>query len=452
MKLRDRPARMSIPTVLLAGLNTFCASAFQLLVIYRLGVGALSDLYYGVAIVTVVIFTMFLDPLSNVLIPMFVEKRNAEQETAEFFWNSVLIVLGGGAVILFAIYFPIRATFPMLFKSLRWAQPTEVGRIVVAYSTYQILFGALTVKNCYLFAFGRPAAAQSNTLVGWLVSLLLLSTLNIATDVSRIAYCLAAGNAAALLFPTLDRKILAFRGSDFRIHLGTLLKRGGLLTSGSAVFRVESLVDGAAASFSGVGSLTVYQLFSRTLLSVATIINSGYVQPITKHLAEDAAGERWKLLKRQTGASALWASVAGLTCVAPLLPVLIFLHYRPIRALEVYVQIFEGHYAVLLLLLGYLVGSLVWKVYAAGLIVLRREHQFAVVCVTTFLVGVTFKLLGAYAMGLPGLALGTSLYWMLGATCMAAAFWASVGQRQNLSWETRRRVSTENLHEVGSAD
>jgi len=453
LRLPFLQSRMNLLPVSLAGLNTLLSSVFQLLVIYKLGIGRQSDLYYGATVAAAVVYTLFLDPLSNVLIPMFVQKASqGNNERSGLLWNAMLVVFLGGLATLLVIYFPIRLIFPLIFKSLRWATPAEVGKIVIFYSIYQTLFGAITVKNCYLFAFGKPVSAQLNMLVSWIFSLALLIGTNIAGDVSRIAYCLVAGHLAGLLIPNLDRMALTYRKGCFRAHVGTLLRRGGPLASGSAIFKAEALLDGALASLFGAGSLTVYQLFSRMLLSISTVINSGYIQPVTKHLAESAEQGNWNILRRQTAKAATWSSAAGLVCLIPLVPVLFLLHARPIRALEVYVRLFERNYSILLLMLGFLIGAVVWKVYATGLFVLRKERLFAFICVATFLVGAAFKIAGAYGAGLPGLAFGTSLYWLLGAGCMATGFLRSLKARGNSAGSISPALSLDIAPKFESAD
>jgi peptidoglycan biosynthesis protein MviN/MurJ (putative lipid II flippase) len=453
LRLPSLQSRMNLLPVSLAGLNTLLSSVFQLVVIYKLGIGGQSDLYYGATVVTAVVYTLFLDPLSNVLIPMFVQKASqGNNERSDLLWNAMIVVFFGGLAMLLAIYFPIRLIFPLIFKSLRWATPAEVGKVVIFYSIYQTLFGAITVKNCYLFAFGRPVSAQLNMLVSWILSLSLLAGTNIASDVSRIAYCLVAGHLAGLLIPNLDRKALTYRNTHFRDHVGTLIRRGGPLASGSAIFKAEALLDGALASLFGAGSLTVYQLFSRMLLSISTVINSGYIQPVTKHLAESAEHGNWNILRRQTARAATRSSAAGLVCLIPLVPVLFLLHARPIRALEVYVRLFERNYSILLLMLGFLIGAVVWKVYATGLFVLRKERLFAFICIATFLVGAVFKIVGAYGAGLPGLAFGTSLYWLLGAACMTTAFLRSLKARGNAAGSASPALSLEIAPKFESAD
>ena len=434
-------------------MNTALASGFQLLIISRLGVGGLSDLYYAATIVTGFVFTMFLDPLSNVLIPMFVEKAaEGNDRQIDLLWNSMAITLGGGVVILLLIYLPIRQTFPLIFRSLRSENLSDIGKIFIAYSLYMILFGALTVKNCYLFASGRPVAAQTNVLISWIISLIMLNEIAIGSDVARIADCLVLGNVVGLMIPNFGNKTWMYRWGHLGDHCRELLSRGVLLTSGSAIFKAESLLDGVISSFSGIGGLTIYQLFSRMLISVATIVNSGYIQPVTKHLAEAAGQGRWADMRAQAARAALWSSLASLACLAPLLPIVLFLRARPIRALEVCVRIVETDYPILLLMLGLLVGCVVWKVYATGLVVLRRERLFAGICSTTFLVGVAFKVLGAYGGGLAGLGLGTSLYWILGAACMAAGLRKSLREQQGLAWTAPAQPSPTLLPTLGSTD
>src|SRR5438445_144433 len=140
---------MSPLTVSLAGLNALLSSCFQLLAVYKLGIGGQSDLYYAATVATTVVYTLFLDPLSNVLIPLFVQKSSQDiSERSNLLWNAMIVVFLGGTVAFLVIYFPIKFAFPLIFKSLRWVTSAEVGKVVIFYSIYQTLFGAITVKKC----------------------------------------------------------------------------------------------------------------------------------------------------------------------------------------------------------------------------------------------------------------------------------------------------------------
>jgi peptidoglycan biosynthesis protein MviN/MurJ (putative lipid II flippase) len=436
----------------LAGLNTLVAMAFQLSIIYRLNVGAASDLYYAVTIITVVIYSIIFDPVSNVLIPMFVEKASRDRENAALFWNSLAGTLALGCFILLVAYYPLRLVFPLVFKNLAWVDKAQIGRIIVAYSVYQTLFCAVAVKNCFLFATGKPASAQLGMLAGWMLSLFLLWFMDIPSDVSRIAYCLVAGNLLTLVFPNISSWAFVSRKELTPTHLTAVFTRAVPLTSGSVILKTESLLDGALASLCGVGSLTIYQLFSRLLVAVSTIINSGFIQPVTKDLAELAVNERWPRLRWYAARSAVNSSLTSLTLLLPLAPLLAVLHAWPVQSLEPYVRIIEKNIWTLILMLGYLLGSLIWKVYANGLFVLRGERGFARVCLVTFSLGIVLKVIGTFTFRLPGLALGTSLYWLLAAVAMATTFLKMLRHSATPAPELDQRVVAHLASEVDAVD
>jgi peptidoglycan biosynthesis protein MviN/MurJ (putative lipid II flippase) len=437
----------------LAGLNTVLSVGFQLSSIYRLGVGASSDLYYAATIITAVLYTIVFDAVSNVLIPMFVEKASqGNNEHAVLLWNSLLGTAGLSLLILLGAYVPLLYLFPLIFKNLSIVYAGQIGRILIAYALYQSLFCAVTVKNCFLFAEGKPVAAQFGTLVGWVLSLFLVWQIDITSDVSRIAYCLALGNLLTLLFPNLNRSAFVYRAGRFGSHMRALFTRAAPLTSGSVILKGEALLDGALASICGVGSLTVYHVFTRMLLAVSTIVNSGYVQPVTKELAEAAGSNRWKDLRRETGGAAFKSALASIFILMPLALPFVLVRAVDVPRLVVYVQIIEQNFGVFLLLLGYLLGSLVWKVYANGLFVLRKERLFAVVCLSTFAVGFLLKILGTSMYRLSGLAAGTSLYWLLSAAAMAVAFRRSVSRSQIRSWAPSRVLASQAVSGPHTAD
>ena len=437
----------------LAGMNSLLSVGFQLSVIYRLGVGGPSDLYYAATIITAVLYTIVFDAVSNVLIPMFVEKASqGHNEHTVLLWNSVLGTASLGLLILLLAYFPLLFLFPLIFKNLALAHTGQLGRIFIAYSLFQILFCLVLVKNCYLFAEGKPAAAQFGLFSGWVLSLFLVWRVDFASDVSRIAYCLALGNLLTLLFPNINRTTFAYRGGLFRAHLTALFTRAAPLATGSVILKAEALLDGALASICGVGSITVFHFFSRMLLAVSSIVNSGYVQPVTRDFAQAAGNNRWQDLRHIVRGSAIKSALTSLFLLLSLALVFVLVGSLNVRHMAVYIQIFNQHYGVFLVLLGYLLGSLVWKVYANGLFVLRKERLFAIVCLSTFAAGILLKFAGTSIYSLAGLAVGTSLYWVLAASIMAAAFRWSVWRSETHSWGQTRVLVSPAVSEPDRAD
>jgi len=407
---------------------------FQFANLAKLGVGARSDLYFASIVMPLVIYTIAFGGLNNILIPMFVEaKANEKREETTAFWNCLLVTLAGGSLLLAVLYYPMLYVFPLLFRKLAWIDPLQTGRVLLAYSAYQILYCALAVKNCYLFAQERPVSAQISVLCGWMVSIFMIWRLHPIQNLGEIPLCLVAGNALALVFPNLGRPAFSYRRGFFRVHVSSLVSRNLPLMAGGLVSRVEPLFDGVLASLCREGSLTIYYFFGRIMLYVSTITFAGYMQPEQKRLAEIGRDERWDLLRIRTRALALRAVAVTTILLGAGLFGLALLFLSGFGPAMPYFRYFSDDLPVLFLMLGYLVGLLIGLAYANSLFVIREERLFFIVTLSALPLGVLLKFFGAYEYSLRGLASGTSLYWLVYATALAIAFSWSIGRRGRAS-------------------
>jgi peptidoglycan biosynthesis protein MviN/MurJ (putative lipid II flippase) len=403
---------------------------FQIGVLFKLGVGARSDLYYASIVIPTVIYSLAFGALNNILVPMFVEAdAQGDGEHIVLFWNCLFLTLGGGLVLLGVLYYPVLFAFPLMFRKLAWVDMGQVSKILLAYSLYQLLNIAVLTKNCFLFARGRPVFAQTGVFCGWLVSLFLLSRFHGGENLARIPLCLVTGNAVALLFPNLGTEAFSYRRGLLRHQTVSLVSRTLPITAGTSVGWLEPAIDGVIASTLKQGSLTIYYFFGRVMLYIATIIFSGYVQPLTKHLSELAGSGQWRELRRRTNSVALHAAVVGLGLWACNLLVFLSVGILDIPFLRSYVFTFSENFAVFFLLVGYLFGTLGYAVYSSGLYVIRRERIFLFASIVTFPAGILLKLLAVWMFGLKGLAAGTSVHWMTYAVVLFFCF----------SWAARKR-------------
>jgi peptidoglycan biosynthesis protein MviN/MurJ (putative lipid II flippase) len=408
-----------------SGVNTFAGVAFQFGTIYKLGVGVRSDLYFASIMVPLVIFNLAFGGLNNVLIPMFVEAKakNDGTETAVL-WNSLLGTLGGGTLLLAILYYPTVRLFPLLFHKLAWIDVGQVGRVVVVYSIYQIFFSAGAAKNCYLFAQERPVSAQMSAFWGWLLSLVMLARLHSGANLSDIAMCMVGGTALALVFPNLEKAAFRYRKGLFWQNMTALRNRTLPIIGGAAVSKIEPLFDGVLASLCREGSLTVYYLFSRVMLNVLSVTFAGYMQPAQKALAEMGTSGGWGRLRRGTRHVAIRSTLVSLGLLAAGCACAVGLYAVGIHAIRPYIQAFADDWLVFLLLIGYLVGMVVCIAYSNSLYIIREERLFMWASLAAFPAGLLCKLLGAYFYNLRGLALGTSIYWLLyGGAVMFAFSW-----------------------------
>lgn len=429
-KVNPRPLlnRKYLPSLFLAGANTLCSAVFQLAVLYKLGVGAKSDLYYASILIPTVLYSLAFGALNNVLVPMFTEaKANGDSEDTILFWDCLLLTTIGGLILLVLLYYPMLVAFSLIFQKLSWVDLVQVRNVLLAYSLYQVLYVSLLAKNCFLFARGRPTLAQVGVFCGWFVSLFMLYRLHSIQGLSQIPLCLVAGNAVGLLFPNLGRGAFFYRKGFLMRHTFSLVSRALPVAAGTSTGWAEPVIDGAIASTMKQGSLTIYYFFGRIMFYTATTLFSGYVQPMTKQLAEMAAGSRYRELRRQTKHVVLSAALLSLGILGFGLLLLVFLSTIRIPALGAYVSAFDHNLPVFFLLSGYLFGTLGYAVYSNSLYVLRRERLFLVASIVVFPVGIGLKVIGAQMFGLKGLATGTSFYWIMYAAVLAYCFsWAVV--------------------------
>jgi peptidoglycan biosynthesis protein MviN/MurJ (putative lipid II flippase) len=419
------------PSFLFSGANTLCSVIFQFAILFKLGIGASSDLYFASIVTPLVAYTLAFGAINNVLVAMFVEaKTRNEGEEITFFWNCLLVTSCAGLLVLVVLYYPFRLIFPFMFRKLAWIDLQQVTSIFCVYSIYQLFYSATLTKNCFLYAHGRPARAQQRVFCGWVVSLFLLWRSHPNQHLWFIPACLIAGNVIAFAYPGLGREAYFYRTGWLKQHALSLFRRTWPVTAGCSVAWVEPAIDGVIASALKEGSLTVYYMFSRMMLYAVTSIVSGYVQPVSKHLAELAATESLRELRRQTRKVVLNGCFLGVGILGVGLLALFFLGNAGIRVLQPYVIMFSNNLSVFLLLLGYLFGAIMHVTYSNSLYVLRRERLFMAASLTVFPAGIICKFVGSRMFGLPGLAAGTSVHWIIYATALSFCFrWASRQKR-----------------------
>jgi hypothetical protein len=336
----------------------------------------------------------------------------------------------GGLALLALFYYPELFVFPMLFRKLAWVDLRQVSGVLVAFSLYQVIYMAVTTKNCFLFAMGRPVLAQAGVFCGWIVSLLLLTRFRGGGSLAGIPLCLVVGNIVALLYPSFRRETFFYRTSLLKLQAASLISRTLPITAGTSVTWLEPAIDGVIASTLRQGSLTVYYFFVKVILYIGTVIASGYIQPVTKHLAELAGRRRWRELHLRTNSVAIKAEILGLGLWVCCLLVFLLLTVPHVSVLRGYLYKFSQNFSVFLLLLGYLFGLLGYTVYSNSLYVARRERFFLFASLVTFPAGIVLKLLGARMLGLRGLAVGTSIYWMGYAIALLLCFAWAVKHRE----------------------
>jgi hypothetical protein len=416
----------------LSALGVGSSVLFQLIALYRIGYGPRSDLYYASIVIPSVVYSLAFGSFNNILVPMFVEAQSGgESGMITLYFNCLQVVIVGGCALLLVLYLPMILTFAFLFRRLGWIDMREVGLILIAFSVYQILYSAMLAKNCLLYSRGKSVAAQVNTICAWTVSLVIVSILSSLARIAYVPMCLAAGCVVALLIPNPSIHLRFYRGGLLREHITSVFRRGAPVTAGTVVGWVEPALDSVIASYFHSGSLTIYYLFSKCMFYLITTIFAGFVQPTVRALASLAAVSEWAIFRSRMRNALLASEAIAISALIAIVAGLLTWRHIPFLPFQKYVAAIIGQITLLLLLSGYLLGSVGYALYSSALYVLRREHLFLWLSFSVFGGGIMFKLIGAWRLGLHGLALGTSLYWLLYSIVLAAGY----------SAVTRRKLS-----------
>jgi peptidoglycan biosynthesis protein MviN/MurJ (putative lipid II flippase) len=294
--------------------------------------------------------------------------------------------------------------------------------VVVVYSIYQILFSANSAKNCYIFAQKRPVSAQMSAFWGWLLSLMMLARLHSVANLRDIPMCLVAGNVLALAIPNLGKGALRYKMGMFWAHMASLRDRTLPLIGGGAPGKIEPLFDGVLASLCREGSLTIYYFFSRVMLNVVLVTFAGYIQPAQRALADRGNSGGLAGLRQGTRHVAVWSTLVSLALLAVGCGAAAVVYSLGFRSIQRYVQYIADDWLTFLLLLGYLIGMVVYVVYSNTLNIIREERLCMWASLAVFPAGLFCKFVGAYLYNLPGLALGTSISWLMLGGAMVFAF------------------------------
>ncbi len=417
--MRLKKPAVPVGPLLLAVVNGILTLGYYSLVVHRYGVGATTDFVFAVALLVNVLYNVTFGQLNEILVPAFVDRRR-DQTAARCYWNvyGATLMLGGvfGLVLLLSLLH----LAPRLYQGVGTYPAALLRDLLAIAAIYNTLFCALVVKNCYIVATGHPTWAQGQMAFRSGMTMLWMLWFGHAASPLQIIVAQTAGTAAALLLPVGETSSGRYDRGYVRRDLLDVWHRVRWLVANASFLRIEPLFDSVIASYIGIGAVTVLYLLQRIVTFVLTIVQNGYVLPFT--VKATAVGQQSDELQRvvRRGVDESTGLTAGLLMGAAL--GLSALHFVPIAALRFYAGLFYEYGAVFALLSAYALGSMVVKIYATGLFVMRRERLFMGVSVASFVFALTLKITGASLIGLLGLAAGTAIGYALFAAIMSMVF------------------------------
>ncbi len=184
------------------------------------------------------------------------------------------------------------------------------------------------------------------------------------------------------------------------------------LVAGSAVYKTSPLVDRYWTSLSPAGGVTVFNLAQTAMGALATVLERAICIPVVPQLARLVAQEDYEGLRKAYRTCVARISLAtALTAVG-----LLALHPAWEAILEILLKVSPGQahgvWFVCLALLGYLHVAASGTITVSAFYALDDTRTPVRVGMAGFLLGVILKSAGFVLMGLTGLAIATSAYYL----------------------------------------
>lgn len=420
--------RRAMPWALagLAAAQLALGLALQFAVLVVLGAGSATDAYVAALTLPMLAVAVLALPLHNLWLPRLavLAADRAAWRRAQGLAQGQLLALVGGAAVLVAA--SASGWVPLLFPGLTPLQAeltVQLSRILLLGAVCQAQAGLSTAA---LRSGERFMAAESVTV---LVSAAALAALLLVLPRYGVigAAWVGVGRSAAVAFilhSMAGRPGVALLDG---IKDATLWRPARALIAGSAVFKCEPLVDRFWASQAAAGGLTVLNLAQTGIGAVAQILERAVCMPLVPGLARmaeahDFAGMQRLCRRCLLRVSACTAFVGLLLLLSqPLWEVLMqgLFKLAPADARQMW--------WVCLALVGFLHVSAAGGVPVAAFYAMGDTRTPVLLSLAAFLVGVGLKAAGFLLVGLPGLALATSVY--------------CVGNYAVVSWVLRRRLN-----------
>ncbi|HEX4824944.1 MAG TPA: lipid II flippase MurJ [Candidatus Polarisedimenticolaceae bacterium] len=407
-----------------AAATRVAATIKDLVVARRFGTSDALDAFLIAFALPVFFAGTFRSAFYSAFVPRFLEvraRRGPDAGTAllaEAATPHLLILAGlAGSLALFAS--PIIAVVAHGFSDEKRALARA---LLVALAPFVVLDGASGIYTAALNARGRVVAAA---LLATIPPLVTLGT--VAVLASRAgAYALVLGSlAGAVLEATAAMAAVRATGVGVLPALSrpgpeaagvlrgfTILAGGGLLMSANAV------IDQAMAATAGPGSVAAIGFGAKVPAALVGLAGLALATTTLPHYASLASERRFDEmasgLKRHATRIALVsaAGAAALALISRPLVRLLFEHGSFTAADTARVAAIQSLYA--LQLPGYLVGI----VAARQLNALGRDRAILVVAATNFVLNAAGNWVFLHWIGVPGIALSTSLFYSIGAVVL----------------------------------
>lgn len=405
-------AHVPLAIVLLNVLGLALAFVVQVVVITTVGPGRHTDAWIVSAILPNLLLAMLVNSLANVLVPLLSGEGQDSMRTHA--WNIFTLVGCAFFVVALLAGVLVRWWIPLLTPGFS----TEARQLVTDLTRINLLGLFLTALLVVLTSvYHAKRKFIYVEIVGVLGAIVGLGVIVWWLPRYGIAVAAWAGVArgflqVVLLLPALGGWSTPSWRNAFMRQAWMRLKP---LLLANAYTKAGSLVDGILGSWASPGAFSLFNLAERLYAVPSDVVRKAVAAPVLPSLGEKAKIGDWK------GFKTIYRKRVVLLGTVSLLGFLaVLIAGKPILALLIGhggVTTENIHFLWLLLLAfgGYFVGGMVGQMPALGWYARGNTRVPAVVGSVGFTLGIVLKVVGFLEFGVIGIALGTTVYYVLNA-------------------------------------
>jgi len=418
--------RLSFKLGCLAGGNVLLAFFYQWYILNEVGPGFETDALFAAMVVPQLLLTVIAGSMTQVLVPLLtIEKEGDFQNEA---WN---FFQGIGFVFL-ALALPLFATAAVWTPWIVPGFDLETQLLTVTLLRVQLVgmvfMGLNGVARSAYYSKQKFIWAEMSAVLGTLGGLVLLlwGLPRFGIIMAAWAMVLRSAMQTILLLPGLG----GYRIPDWKSETARQAwRRLCPLLLGSIFYKTGDLADRFLASMTSTGQLSLLYFGSQIYLAGNLILSKALATPMVPLLAKRASEREWFLFRRIVNNRLLWA--LGITfavfvgIVFSGTSVLSFLFGHGRFTID---EVLTLHW-VLIALVGVWIGSALGQILSNGFYAKGNTRTPTKIGIFGFTIGLVMKVVGFWYWGILGIAVGTSLYYLLNVFLLKSALHKRLNNR-----------------------
>ena len=403
---------MKLPLSLgaLAGANLILVFLFQGFVLVKVGPGVETDALFAGMVLPQLVLAVISGSLMHVLVPYLAgeEENRVQQDT----WGIFIVVGIAFGSLSAALYIFAPFWVPWIVPGFSPAGKT----LTVALTRIQLIGVSFTALTGVLWAVYHARQqflwAEFSPLLPNLLGLGCLIWALPRFGITAVAWILVLRTLfhLLLLLPGLP----AYRKPDWRSpNLSVVWRRIKPLLLGSAYYKTDLLVDRFLSSMAPAGGLSLLYLAQQVYGAANEIINKAIAAPMVPLLAGQAKSGNWTQFHGTYRKRLLWMGIlTGGGYAALLLEGKYFLGIL-IGHGGVTEQNIALLQSILICLGGVFIGGALGQILSTAFYAKTDTVTPTKIGAIVFTLGIMFKIFGFFLYGILGIAIGSSLHYLL---------------------------------------